>query len=236
MDKQKSSFSRIRTWFLTGLVICAPLFITVYLIWNFTIWIDSWIIPYIPNGYNLPVSLPGVGLLIILGVITLIGFLTANLIGRSIVSWGERILARMPVVRNIYSALKQIFQTAFQENANHFNTVVLVEYPRKGIWAIAFVTTNTQGEVKNKINKKIKGGSVSVFLPTTPNPTSGFLLFVPKKDIIELDMSVEQAAKLIISAGLVAPEIEKKKKEAVKKKRKNQPARKRRTASSREKR
>lgn len=225
-----STFAKLRTYFLTGLVICAPLAITIYLTWNITIWIDSWVIPYIPDIFNLdkylPVHVPGFGVVIVLFAITLIGFLTANLIGRSIVNVGENILARMPVVRNIYSALKQIFETAFQENARHFNTVVLVEYPRKGIWALAFVTTNTLGEVRSRIKKKA-GESLSVFIPTTPNPTSGFLLFVPKKDVIVLDMSVEEAAKLVISAGLVVPDVKGKKK-------KNQPARNRRTASSRE--
>ncbi len=137
----------------------------------------------------------------------MIGFLTANFIGRSILSYGETLLSRMPVVRNIYSALKQIFETVFREDSGSFKSVVLVEYPRKHIWALAFVATDTLGEVQKKLDKPA-GKTVSVFLPTTPNPTSGFLLFVPSTDVIILDMSVEDAAKLVISAGLVAPEFE----------------------------
>ena len=207
--RKPSWLARVRTYFLTGFVICAPLAITVYLIWTLVQWIDSWVKPYLPNVYNpdkyLPFSVPGFGVVVVLVAITLVGFLTANLIGRSIVSWGENMLARMPIVRSVYSALKQIFQTVFKEKAEHFRTVVLVEYPRKGIWALAFVTTSTLGEVKGKLEKPA-GETVSVFLPTTPNPTSGFLLFVPVEDVIVLDMGVEEAAKLIISAGLVAPD------------------------------
>lgn len=200
---------RLRNYFLTGFVICAPLFITAYLTWTIVEWVDSWVKPYLPSVYNpdeyLPFSVPGFGLIVAIVGITLVGFLTANLIGRSIVAYGERLLARMPVVRNIYSALKQIFETVFRENSESFKNVVLVEYPRKGLWALAFVATDTLGEVQAKLDDPA-GKTVSVFLPTTPNPTSGFLLFVPVTDVIILDMTVEQAAKLVISAGLVAPD------------------------------
>ena len=209
---------RLRNYFLTGFVICAPLFITIYLTWTIIEWVDSWVKPYIPDVYNpdqyLPFALPGFGLIVALFGITIVGFLTANLIGRSIVSYGEHLLSRMPVVRNIYSALKQIFETVFREGSESFKSVVLVEYPRKGIWALAFVATDTLGEVQSKFDE-ITGKTVSVFLPTTPNPTSGFLLFVPIEDVIELEMSVEEAAKLVISAGLVAPEFEDTKKKAI---------------------
>ncbi|MDD9910661.1 MAG: DUF502 domain-containing protein [Ahrensia sp.] len=210
----------MRNYFFTGLVICAPLAITAYLTWTLIQWVDSWVKPYIPAAYNpdeyLPFSIPGFGLVVALIIITLVGFLTANLIGRSIVNYGEYLLSRMPVVRNIYSALKQIFETVFREGSDSFERVVLVEYPRKGIWALAFVATDTLGETQARLNEPA-GKTVSVFLPTTPNPTSGFLLFVPVADIIELDMSVEQAAKLVISAGLVAPEFQAAKDEALKK-------------------
>ncbi|MEL6504775.1 MAG: DUF502 domain-containing protein [Pseudomonadota bacterium] len=201
--------TRLRNYFFTGLVICAPLAITIYLTWTLVEWIDSWVKPYLPAVYNpetyLPFSIPGFGVLVALIGITMIGFLTANLIGKSIVSYGEYLLSRMPVVRNIYSALKQIFETVFREDSDSFQSVVLVEYPRPGIWALAFVATDTLGEVQAKLDDPA-GKTVSVFLPTTPNPTSGFLLFVPAKDVINLKMSVEEAAKLVISAGLVAPE------------------------------
>ncbi|MEM1318401.1 MAG: DUF502 domain-containing protein, partial [Pseudomonadota bacterium] len=156
----------------------------------------------------------GIGLLIAFFVITMVGFLTANLIGRSIVGYGEYLLSRMPVVRSIYSALKQIFETVFREDSDSFQAVVLVQYPREGLWALAFVATDTLGETQARLDEPA-GKTISVFLPTTPNPTSGFLLFVPKEDVIWMDMSVEEAAKLIISAGLVAPEFEAIKQDAI---------------------
>ncbi len=207
--------ARLRNYFLTGLIICAPVGITAYLVWSLIGWIDSWIIPYIPAIYNpdtyLPFSIPGFGLIIALFVITIVGFLTANYIGRTIWSYGEVLLGRMPVVRNLYSGLKQIFQTVLSDKSSSFQEVGIIEYPRKGLWAIVFIATDTLGEVDRRL-KDIKQTTVSVFLPTTPNPTSGFLLFVPKKDVTILDMKVEDAAKLVISAGLVSPETVKVKK------------------------
>ena len=183
--------------------------ITAYLVWSLIGWVDSWIIPYVPAVYNpdtyLPFSLPGFGLLVALIMITIVGFLTANYIGRTIWSYGEVLLSQMPVVRNLYSGLKQIFQTVLSDKSSTFQEVGLIEYPRKGLWAIVFIATETRGEVDDRL-KIIKQETVSVFLPSTPNPTSGFLLFVPKKDITILDMNVEDAAKLVISAGLVAPD------------------------------
>lgn len=222
--RRQPFFTRLRNYFFTGLVICAPLAITFYLTWTLIEWVDGWVKPYLPDIYNpdryLPFSVPGFGLLVALVVITLVGFLTANLIGKSIVGYGEYLLSRMPVVRSIYSALKQIFETVFREGSDSFERVVLVEYPRKGLWALAFVATDTLGETQSRLDVSA-GKTVSIFLPTTPNPTSGFLLFVPAKDVIDLDMSVEQAAKLVISAGLVAPEFEEAKQEALAKHRKD---------------
>ena len=210
--------TRLRNYFFTGLVICAPLAITIYLTWSLIEWVDGWVKPYLPDIYNpdayLPFTIPGFGVLVAVFLITTVGFLTANLIGRSIVSYGEHLLGRMPLVRNIYSALKQIFETVFREDSDSFQNVVLVEYPRKGLWALAFVATDTLGEVQSKLDDPA-GATVSVFLPTTPNPTSGFLLFVPAQDVIPLEMSVEEAAKLVISAGLVAPEFVKARDEAL---------------------
>ena len=201
--------SRLRTYFLTGFIITAPLVITVYLIWTLIEWVDSWVIPYIPEIYNpdnyLPFHVPGFGLLAAIFLITIVGFLTANIIGKSIVSWGEGLLGRMPLVRNIYNGLKQIFETVLSDQTGSFQEVGLIEYPRKGLWAIVFISTATKGEVDNRL-KSVDQDTLSVFLPTTPNPTSGFLLFVPKQDVTILSMSVEDAAKLVISAGLVAAE------------------------------
>ena len=207
--KRASSLTRLRNYFLTGFIICAPLAITAYLVWSFIGWVDSWVKPYIPEVYNpdnyLPFSVPGFGLIVAFFIITMVGFLTANFIGRTIVSFGENLLNRMPFVRNLYSGLKQIFQTVFADNDTTFEKVGLIEYPRQGLFALVFIATKTRGEVNQRLVSKGKH-TVSVFLPTTPNPTSGFLLFVPEEDITILDMSVEEAAKLVISAGLVAPE------------------------------
>lgn len=204
-----SASTRIRNYFLTGLIICAPLAITAYLTWSFINWVDGWVKPYLPAVYNpdnyLPFSIPGFGLLIALIFITLVGFLTANLIGRTIVAYGESVLNRMPLIRGIYKGLKQIFQTVLAEQSNSFNKAGLIEYPRRGIWSMVFLATATKGEVDHRLHAAGQE-TVSVFLPTTPNPTSGFLLFVPRKDVIILDMTVEEAAKMVISAGLVAPE------------------------------
>jgi len=204
--------TRIRNYFLTGLIVCAPIAITAYLTWSFIQWVDGWVKPYLPAAYNpdnyLPFSIPGFGLLTAIVFITLVGFLTANLIGRTILAYGESILDRMPLIRGIYKGLKQIFQTVLAEQSNSFNRAGLIEYPRKGIWSIVFLATDTKGEVDARLHAS-GTDTLSVFLPTTPNPTSGFLLFVPREDVIVLDMTVEEAAKMVISAGLVAPEYHK---------------------------
>lgn len=204
--------TRLRNYFLTGFIVTAPLAITAYLAWSFVGWVDSWVKPYIPGRYNpdnyLPFAVPGFGLIVALILITLVGFLTANFIGRTIVSYGEYILGRMPLVRSIYRGLKQILETVLAERSDTFTKVGLIEYPRKGLWALVFLATEAQGEVSHRIDESKDNPSVAVFLPTTPNPTSGYLLFVPRRDIIELKMTVEEGAKLVISAGLVSPEYQ----------------------------
>lgn len=199
--------ARLRTYFLTGLVIAAPISITVYITWWFVDLFDNWIKPFVPAQYNpdtyLPFSVPGVGLLFALIGLTFLGALTANLFGRTIVAYGEQMLDRMPIVRNVYKALKQIFETVLSQSQSSFRQVGLIQYPRKGLYAIVFISTDTRGEVLDKAGNG--GEMLSVFLPTTPNPTSGFLLFVPKEDVALLDMTVEEGAKLVISAGLVTP-------------------------------
>jgi len=171
------------------------------------LWVDGWVKPYLPSAYNpdtyLPFSLPGYGLLVALVALTMVGFLTANLVGRTIIGFGESLLDRMPLVRVLYKGLKQIFETVLAEQNNSFKQAALIEYPRKGLWSIVFIATETKGEVDHKLPGE---ETISVFLPTTPNPTSGFLLFVPRKDVLMLDMTVEEAAKMVISAGLVAPQ------------------------------
>lgn len=196
----------VRRNFLTGLVIAAPVAITVYLTVAFVSFVDNRVTPFIPEQYNpetyLRFSVPGLGVIIAFIALVLLGALTANLFGRTIIATGERIVDRMPVIRSVYSALKQIFETAVSQSETSFRDVALVEYPRKGIYAIGFITTETKGEIRTVAGEEL----VSVFVPTTPNPTSGFLLFFPKKDVVILDMSVEDAAKVVISAGLVTPE------------------------------
>jgi len=200
--------TRVRNYFLTGLVITGPIGITLWLTWTLIKWVDGWVKPFVPAGYNpdtyLPFPIPGFGLIVAVVILTIVGFLAANFLGRSMISLGENIVGRMPLVRNVYSGLKQIFETVLDQRGTSFNKAALVEYPRKGLWAIVFISTDTKGEVAKQLVNR--ADTVSVFLPTTPNPTSGFLLFVPKEDIIELNMSVEDAAKLVISAGLVSPD------------------------------
>lgn len=206
--KRKASVSaRLRANFFTGLVIAAPISITLYITWWFVSLVDNWIKPLVPAVYHpdtyLPFSVPGVGLIFAIAGLTILGALAANLFGRTIVAYGEEVLDRMPVVRNLYKALKQIFETVLSQSSSSFKQVGLIEYPRTGLYALVFVSTETRGEVADKAADG--ADKLSVFLPTTPNPTSGFLLFVPVKDVTILDMSVEEAAKLVISAGLVVP-------------------------------
>lgn len=200
--------NRLRNSLLTGVIVAAPLTITVYLTASFVNWVDSWVKPWIPVRWNpesyVPFPLPGMGVVIALVSLTALGFFTANIFGRTIIHIGESILHRMPLIRNVYSALKQIFETALSERSHTFRRAGLVEYPRKGLWAVVFIATEAKGEVSHRLPEE--DDTISVFLPTTPNPTSGFLLFVPRKDVMMLDMSVEDAAKLVISAGLITPE------------------------------
>ncbi|MEM8570812.1 MAG: DUF502 domain-containing protein [Pseudomonadota bacterium] len=207
---QPSLFQRLRGNFLTGLVVVLPVSMTIYLVWVTIGFVDARVVPLIPNRYNpeniFGRNIFGFGVVVFLVFTTLVGAMTKGILGRQIIHWGERMVERMPIVRSIYNGLKQIVETLFSQTGNSFQTACLIEYPRKGIWAVAFVSTETSGEIRYRSERD---KLVSVFLPTTPNPTSGFLLFVPKEDVRILDMSVEEAAKLIISAGLVEPEFPK---------------------------
>jgi uncharacterized membrane protein len=197
--------ARLRAYFFAGILITAPLSITIYLAALFIGFVDRQVTPLIPAHYNpetyLPFSIPGLGLVVVIVTMILVGALTAGFLGRYFVRVSERILARMPVVRNLYSTTKQIFETVLAQKSTAFRQAVLVEYPRRGIWAIAFITGRTEGEVQNLTEETV----TNIFLPTTPNPTSGFLLFVPKKELIPLTMSVEEAIKMVISGGIVTP-------------------------------
>src|SRR5690606_21530885 len=173
--------------------------------WLFITFIDDWVGGILPARFNpetyLPFSVPGLGVVIVVVTLTVIGSTAAGFVGRLVVRTSERILARIPAVRSIYSATKQIFETVLANQSNAFREVVLVEYPRRGIWALGFITGTTQGEVQNLTADDV----TNVFLPTTPNPTSGFLLFVPRKDLIVLDMSIEDGIKMVVSGGIVTP-------------------------------
>ncbi len=197
--------ARMRAYFFAGILVTAPISITLYLAWLLVNFVDNRVTPLIPVKYNpetyLPFALPGLGLVVLFLALTLIGALTAGFLGRFFIRLSERMLGRMPVVRSVYNAVKQILETVLAQQSNAFREAVLVEYPRRGIWAIAFITGNTEGEVQNLTEEE----TINIFLPTTPNPTSGFLLFVPKADIIHLDMSVEEAIKMVISGGIVTP-------------------------------
>ena len=203
----KLSFSgRLRAYFLAGVLITAPVSITFYLAWLCINFVDGKVTPLIPLHYRpeayLPFATPGLGLVIVFIVLTLIGALTAGFVGRLYLRTSERLLNRMPVIRGFYGAIKQILETVLAQQSNAFREAVLVEYPRRGMWAIAFITGRTKGEVQNLTEEEC----INIFLPTTPNPTSGFLLFVPKKELVPLSMSVEEALKMVISGGIVTPE------------------------------
>lgn len=206
--RKTSAFAWLRRSFLTGLVVIAPIALTLWLIWTVAGWVDSWVLPFVPVWLRpdqyVGLNIRGVGVLAFLIFTVMVGWMAKGIIGKAVIKWGESLVHNLPVVRSVYKGLKQIAETVFAQSETSFDKACLVEYPRKGIWAIAFISTNAKGE----IDSKIAAGSdkTAVFLPTTPNPTSGFLLFLPKSDVIELDMSVEDAAKLVISAGLVYPD------------------------------
>ena len=204
--RKPTLFARLRSSFLTGLVVVAPIGLTISLIWTVVGWIDGFVLPLVPDQYQpeqyIGINLRGVGVIIFLIFTIIVGWMAKGLLGRSLIHWAEHLVNRTPVVRSIYNGVKQIAETVFAQTETSFDKACLFEYPRKGIWAIGFISTTAKGEVAAKADA---GPMTSVFVPTTPNPTSGFLLFFPTSDIIELDMTVEDAAKLVISAGLVYP-------------------------------
>ncbi|MBM3567032.1 MAG: DUF502 domain-containing protein [Alphaproteobacteria bacterium] len=197
--------ARLRAYFLAGILITAPVFVTLYVAWAFITFVDEKIGSLIPASYNpeqyLPFSIPGLGLVALVVGLTMVGALTAGFVGRQFTRLSEGIFARMPVIRGIYSATKQIFETVFSQKSNAFREAVMIEYPRPGLWTIAFVTGRPQGEIGRMADTDM----VMVYVPTTPNPTSGFLLYVSRRDIVPLRMTVEEAIKLVVSTGIVTP-------------------------------
>jgi uncharacterized membrane protein len=196
---------RLRNYLLAGIVVSAPITITLFIVWQVLGYVDRTVTPFIPTAYNpetyLPFGLPGIGLLIMLGLLILIGWAAAGMVGATVMRTGEHLLDRTPIVRGIYSTLKQLFETALSQSSRTFREVVLIEYPRPGIWSVGFVT----GEPSAEIARCHDGELISVFVPTTPIPAYGFLMYVPREDAVPLTMTVEEGMKLVISGGIVVP-------------------------------
>ncbi len=205
---RNAGWQRLRTYFLTGVVIAGPIAITIYLTWWIVASIDGWVKPIIPTFYlpetYLPFAIPGFGLLVAIFLLTILGFLTANLVGRTMFEFGERMLDRMPVVRGLYKGMKQIFETVFSQGGTSFKKVGLVQYPARGMWSVVLISA----EPKEALARHLPGKQdyIGVFLPCAPNPTTGFFFYLPRADVIEIDMSPDDAAKLVMSAGLIQPE------------------------------
>ncbi len=202
LKKAKTNFKR---YFITGLLVVVPFYLTIYIFALIVGYMDT-LLNYLPEFLRpdtyLPFHIPGLGVIFTIAVIFFTGILATNLLGKKMVEIGDRILAKIPLFRNIYKPLKQFMETFFVTGYSGFNRVVLVEFPSKGMYSVAFLTGVATGEVQSKTQEKV----VNVFLPTTPNPTTGFYVLIPEKDIIPLDMSVEDAFKLIITGGMVSPE------------------------------
>lgn len=213
--RRRGPLGAFRANFLTGLGVVLPIGLTVWLIWIIVTWIDGWVLPLIPHywrpdtiltrylGYEPPVSVRGFGVVIFLLFTVVVGWIAKGLIGRSLLAWGEGLVERMPYVRSVYGGLKQIAESVFKQGDAKFDRACLIEHPRRGAWSIAFVSSTAKGELAEKIPEDDE--ILSLFLATGFFPPSGFLIYVPRRDVIFLDMSVEDAAKLIISAGLVYP-------------------------------
>jgi uncharacterized membrane protein len=197
---------RIRNYFLTGLIVAGPVAVTAWLIWWFVTWVDNLVRPVIPVTYRpetyLPFDIPGLGLIIVFIALTLLGFLTANFVGRGLVGFGDSLLNHMPIVGPIYRTTKQIFQTLFSGSESSFRHVGLVEFPAPGMWSLVFLTQPPTASIASHL-PQIE--HVSAFMPCTPNPTTGFFFYVPRRDVIDLDITVEQAMSLLISAGIIQP-------------------------------
>jgi uncharacterized membrane protein len=204
-DKASAPMPTFRKYLLAGLLVWLPLGVTVLVIKALIDLMDR-VLVFIPDQYTpealLGFHIPGLGVVLSLIVLFATGIVVANLFGKRLVAIWEALVARIPLVNTIYSAVKQVAEAVFANKGKSFRKVLLIEYPRKGVWAIAFYTGSTVGEIQEKTSKEV----VNVFLPTTPNPTSGFLLMVPREDVIELDMPVDEGVKLIMSLGVIVPE------------------------------
>jgi uncharacterized membrane protein len=198
--------ARLRNYFLTGLIVAGPVAITIYLSWWFIQLIDGWVKPFVPVAYlpetYLPFTIPGFGLIIGLIGLTLVGFLTANLVGRSLLDFGEAMLDRMPFVRGIYKGVKQIFETVFKQDGHSFRKVGLIEWPGEGLWSLCFITVPAEGTLAAQLPP---GDHVCVFVPCTPNPTTGYLVIMERSRVKEIDVTTDEAFKLLMSMGIIQP-------------------------------
>ena len=194
---------KLRSYFFTGILVTAPVIITLWIVISLIRIFDNLVTPLIPSKFNpniyLPYEIPGLGFLVLISFLVIIGFLTANFFGRWVVKRTELILENIPLIKIFYKTIKQILETVLNNKSSAFRKVVLVEYPRRGCWVIGFTTGETKGEIKKKLRSKL----INVFIPTTPNPTSGFLLIVPEAQLKYLDIRVDDAIKTVVSAGIV---------------------------------
>ncbi len=205
--------AKLRAYFFTGVLVTAPVAMTFYVAYKIIFWVDSVVGKFLPPRFReyydtLPFTIPGLGIIVLIAAMTFIGMFAAGFIGKFFIKLGDWIVKKIPLISTIYSLLKKVFETFLSDSTSAFSKVVLLEYPRKGIWILGLVSTDTEGEVKRVLNQDM----INVFVPTTPNPTSGFLVFIPREDVIFLDMSVEEALKFVVSGGIVSPEeVEQKK-------------------------
>ena len=207
LERERAVFmklgAKLRAYLFTGILVTAPVAITFYMAYKFIFWIDRLVNQILPPQYKFdnifPVTIPGLGLIILVVALILVGMFAAGFLGSFFLRLGEWVVYKMPLVSTVYSLLKQVFETFFSSKTQAFKKVVMLEYPRKGIWILGFVSAELQGEIKDNLHDDMVG----VFIPTTPNPTSGFLIFVPQKDVIELSMSVDEGLKYVVTGGLV---------------------------------
>jgi uncharacterized membrane protein len=204
--QRPSARARLRNYFLTGLIVGGPLAITLYITWWFIKLVDAWVKPFVPRAYlpesYLPFTIPGFGLIVALTALTLLGFLTANLVGRSFINLGETALDRMPVIRGIYRGVKQIFETVFKQDGNSFRQVGLIEWPGEGLWSLCFITEPAQGALAVALPGE---EYLCVFVPCTPNPTTGYLVIMERSRVKEVDLTTDEAFKLLMSMGIIQP-------------------------------
>ena len=218
LDKKNTShnffgfvISKLKTYLFTGILVTAPVIITFYMAYELFIFTDKWSRSLIPPQFaseNLFYYIPGIGVIMLIAILIIIGMFTTGFIGGFFVRLGDYLVSKMPLISSIYSLLKQLFETVLSPKSQSFKEAVIVEYPRKGIYIIGFLSGSLEGELKEKCPPS---DMLSVFIPTTPNPTSGFLIMLPASDVIKLNMSVEDALKYVVSCGIVLPEEKKKK-------------------------